>query len=135
MPESPNSYSFSVYSRFTLTHFFHRPGKFLIPAAYKYKVLSWLHSHFGHCIWVHHQFEIPGLQDAPSLVQANENHWGLKQVCKEGGSWFTSPLLAVAPSSNLLYVNEHCHAVVLIFFDSYQGFSCESFGAQHYEAN
>jgi hypothetical protein len=32
-PESPDSYSFSRYSPFTLIHFFHCPGKLLMPAA------------------------------------------------------------------------------------------------------
>jgi hypothetical protein len=40
----------------------------------------------------------------------NADHWGLSQGCKEGSSWFFSPLLPMSPSSNLPYGNK-CHAV------------------------
>jgi hypothetical protein len=33
MPESPNAWSFSRYSPFTLPHFLHCPRKLLMPAA------------------------------------------------------------------------------------------------------
>lgn len=36
----------------------------------------------GHHVWVH--FEISALHGAPCLVQTNQNHWQLSQVCKEG---------------------------------------------------
>jgi hypothetical protein len=37
-------------------------------------------------IWVHHRFEISTLLGAPSVVQTNENHWGLNEGCEEDGS-------------------------------------------------
>jgi hypothetical protein len=45
------------------------------------------------------------------LAQTYENHWGLSQGCKESCSWFPSPLLSMSPSSNLPYVDMHCHVV------------------------
>jgi hypothetical protein len=47
------------------------------------------------------------LLGAPSLVQTNDIHRG----CKEGSSWFLSPLLPLLPLLNIRYVDEHCQAV------------------------
>jgi hypothetical protein len=65
----------------------------------------------GHHFWVHQQFEISVFVGPTTLVKTNENHCGLSQGCKKGGSCFLSPLLPMLPSSNLLCVDGRCQAV------------------------
>jgi hypothetical protein len=75
------------------------------------------------------------LLGAPSLVQINENNWRLGQGCKWGGSWFSSPLLAMLPPSSVLYVDEHWQAGRFSTLTVSQEFSSGLLGVHHSEAS
>lgn len=108
--ESQNSHSISVYSSFMIAHFT------IVLASYLCQQHKMFYSDCvassGDSIWLSSSevwnFCLPR---CIFIGPNNENHWGLSLGCKEGGSWFLSPLLAKSPLSNMLYVDEHCLAV------------------------
>jgi hypothetical protein len=74
----------------------------------------------GHRVWVHDQIEISVLLGAPSMVQTNENHWGLSQSWKKGGSWF--PAHCCQCHHQICICRHMLSCRMMIIFDIFPGF-------------